>query len=374
MTRLAALLLVVAACRSDGGPASVARVRVLAGDQPEPGLRVTAHTPDGEVVAEDDSDAVGIAELGVGLDSLITVRFTGERTTVITTTLPALDTTLEVHGPPRPSSPLVVGTVRIDAPPLAGATSYEIDVGCVTVNRTQFPESIDVTACSAGTDRDLDVLVRAFHDVGSDRVFDGYAAAHIPLVDGFAVFDVPAWKATGPALPLANAVASAEITSTFFVDGNGYAGPPLIANELFYYDEFAISASHLRARVGTASASQQYEVYGAGIGTFEIGPENFLPPLELTTTRTGTAYAWSGADLDADLVVLRVVSDSLTWEAILPADMTAVAPPSSIAIDGSATLTYMRTSPAEDLGVYSTTIVSPTPPTAISTTRVTGVL
>ena len=58
---VAAVAGAVAACRTEGGDIpTTARIRLLAGEtQVAPGVRVVAHRPDGGVIDEDDSDAVG---------------------------------------------------------------------------------------------------------------------------------------------------------------------------------------------------------------------------------------------------------------------------------------------------------------------------
>jgi len=377
MPRLVALLLLVAACRTESGPQSIARIRALAGTQTVAwaGITVYGHTADGELLAEDQTDAAGIATLGVAYDSFVTLQFPdNERTLIITTPAPPEGSTLEVYGPTAPISPLVVGTVHIDAPLLPGATSYEIDIGCVTVTRTQFPESLDVTACSTNFDRELDVVIRAFHDSGTTRVFDGYAAQHVPLVDGIGNFAASGWKTTGPTLPLTVGVANPEINYTFYVDGNTYAGPPVVANQAFYYDELDIESASMRARIGATPAAQTYEVRGPIPTPFDVQPERFLPPIELSTTRAGDAFAWNPAPVTADRVVLRVIAKTVTWEAILPADATTIALPISIPDDGTTTLSYFRSSALDPLEVYSTTIVAPADATQIATTEISGLL
>jgi hypothetical protein len=223
----------------------------------------------------------------------------------------------------------------------------------------------------------LDVVIQGFHDVGAGRVWDGYAAGHIALLDGYAVLDVPAWKTTGPDLPIQNAVVGAEIDHMFFVDGNAYSGPPVIDNKAFYYDELEIDSSYVRARIDTPPATQIYELYGSGLYTFTVEPGRFLPPVELTTTRTGATYSWSSTPSGAEIAVLRVVDAAVTWEAILRADTTSITLPVSLEVDGTVSLSYMMTAPTfENLhdGVYATTIVKPAPTVDISTTRITGLL
>src|SRR5688572_932614 len=141
-------VLVTAACRdsSENGTRSI-DVVAHAGKQAEAGATLISHTVDGVVIDQVTADAVGHATLGVDDGSLVSVVFPGTITditplvSVVTTLAPPEGVELSVYGPERGGPPaLVVGVLELDGPNLAGATYFEVDVGCATVRITKLPE------------------------------------------------------------------------------------------------------------------------------------------------------------------------------------------------------------------------------------------
>ena len=202
------------ACRSDTstGGSRIVDVLVLAGDQPEPGAGVISHTADGSLVDQTVADAVGRAAIGVDDDSLVTVVPAGRHHGIDARDLGRSPRSrrrasqLTMIGPDRTGPPaLIVGVLELDGPNLAGATYFDVDVGCATVRLTKLPEFIDIGACSLGSDTSLDVLVRGYHDAGGDPpapVLDGYAAGRAVMSHDHAILDLPAWQTTGTAIPV----------------------------------------------------------------------------------------------------------------------------------------------------------------------------
>jgi hypothetical protein len=333
MRPAAVLLLVAAGCRSDGSSTSGSvQVMTYAGDRLAPGIQVIASSPTGEVLDEAQTGALGDETLVVEADSLVTAVFAGY---ALTTTVPAAGA-LALHGPDTTQvSTLVVGTVSVDAPALADATHFDIDVGCSTIMTTSLPTTIDITACSQGSDTNVDVLVTAF---GSDVL--GVAAGHVPLIDNHATFAASAW-APPPSPPLTVDGVGATIAAYYFVDGNAYAAPM----------PEGVERSLLVADTG----AQRYERY--------------VPGLPSPTTITADDFLAAG---DGDVMVFRVG----TWIAIVPPQAAMPAPPQDIEPPSGASVQLSLDSSdvdgfdaAQAAGFHATTIVTlPTDGTVRATT------
>jgi hypothetical protein len=342
--RLAALLVIVAACRTEGGSIpTTARIRLLAGDtQVAPGVRVVAHRPDGEVIAEDDSDAVGIAVVGIETDSLITAQFPGY---AMTTLPPPPDTTLEIHGPAVDKPLLVVGALNLDAPLLAGASGYKVDVGCVTLVVPQFPDSIDISACSQGSDQQLDLLVTA-HDTTS---VVGYAAARVPFIGGVANLAVSAWQPPSPLAVTLDVPASAAVA--YFADGNAYdAGTPPL--------RFAGLETERTRVIATSGAATSTRYITGTPDAVAVTAANFLDAVPATLVRDGTTWSWAAAPV-GDAMVLRDAARS--WDVVLPSSVQSFTAPDGAAafesygfVDSSAVADFAE---LQTLGLWASTIV-----------------
>ena len=159
----------VAACRSsDGhGGSRTVTVNAFGGDVPEPGVTVIGHSPEGQVIDQTNADAVGRASIGVDDDSLISVIFPGTLTSATSVisivTVPAPDAEVTVYGPATSGPPpLIVGVLQVDGPNLTGAQYFTIQIGCATVRVAKLPATIDVGACSLGSDSKLDALVTGY--------------------------------------------------------------------------------------------------------------------------------------------------------------------------------------------------------------------
>lgn len=328
--RLPAALLLLAACRSDGGSGDLVHVHVQNGEQSAPGVRVYAHSATtGEILGEDDTDAVGDAYVGIETDTLITADF-GER--LLTAPAPLADETLELRGPALPPPALVVGTVTVDAAPLPGATYYEVDVGCVTLKVTSLPDSFDVTACSQGQDRNLDVLVRGCHDVGGTKVLDGYFAARVPLTNGVASL-TGAWLTTGT--PMSTITPGADVQYEFFVGGNPYEGAPIVDNTMFVYEGLEpVESTYVRAEI----PGHLYELHGSGVYVPTIG---FAVPAPESITHDDLAFAWEGTATGASYVALSLDTDEVTWDVVMTPRDAVVLPALARVSTGTATVRYL---------------------------------
>jgi hypothetical protein len=290
VTRLIAAVLLAGAaagCRSDGTSASgTVAVTTYAGDRLAPGTRVITSRPTGEVIDDTATGALATETLDADPDSLVTAVF---GTLALTTTVPASGA-IDLHGPPPEStSILVVGVIDVDAPVRADATRYDIDLGCVTLSTQTLPHSSNVTACSLGTDGNLDVLVSAY---GPDLL--AIAGGRVPLVDEHAVFAAGAWTEPAP-VPLTVTGVEAEVSATYYVDGNAYAAPL----------PDGVDSSVVVADTGTA----RYERHVPGLATpATIAATDFLAPG------------------DGDATVFRTGE----WTAVMPPQSAMPAPPDTL--------------------------------------------
>src|SRR4051812_2162098 len=230
--RLFGALALVAGCRSsDGGGARAVIVNAFGGEQPEPGVLVISSAPDGTIIDQTSADAVGRAAVDVNDDSLVSVVFPGNVTSLTSVisivSVAAPDDEVSIHGPARTAPPLIVGVLQVDGPNLAAAKYFDIKTGCATTRVTDLPASIDIGACSMGTDTKLDIVVAAYHDVGSAPPapqLDGYAAARVPMTNELATFDIPSWSKTGTNVPVTVDGATAIVEMELLSDGLSF-GP-----------------------------------------------------------------------------------------------------------------------------------------------------
>jgi hypothetical protein len=354
--RLAILLAMLAGigCRTsgNGGGSRAVIVNAFAGDQPEPGVTVIGHAPDGDIIDQTTADAVGRAEVGVDDSALVSVVFPGNLgalTPVVSlVTLPAPDASgpeLAVHGPAHVPAPLIVGTLTVDGPNLAGASYFDIRIGCATVRATQLPFSFDVGACSMGSDAQLDVLVAGYHDVGGDPpapALDGYAAARVAMTGGVATFDVPAWQTTRPSVPVSLAGVAPFAELELFSDGLSFGSQPLTDHGSSWTGLVVDAARVTAALAGTGTARVTTRELAGAPAAIQLAASDFLPPIEITAALTRlvpTSLRWDAAGL-GDAVNLHVtwqVAGALAavptgphrviWDAVLPPDATSVTLP-----------------------------------------------
>ncbi|HEY5924244.1 MAG TPA: hypothetical protein VIV11_21350 [Kofleriaceae bacterium] len=337
-----------AACRSSGGGGGSRQVVVTAfgGDRPEPGVTVIGHSPNGEVIDQTTADAVGHASVGVDGDSLISVIFPGnlsELTPVISiVTFAAPEAEIAIYGPPRSGPPpLVVGVLQVDGPNLTGADYFDIRIGCATVRATQLPASLDVGACSMGSDTKLDVLVGGYHDLGGDPpapVLDGYAAGRVMMTNGLATLDIAAWQTTGANVPVTlDGVAPASMQMELLSDGLSFDAQP-VTDHGTLWTGLVIDATRITAALPGIDAARvtTRELTGAPTA-IAFSADNFLAPISVSaelTTLSPASLRWDPTPM-GDAVNLHatwenggsLVPRRVVWEVVLPPDVeTAILP------------------------------------------------
>jgi hypothetical protein len=314
-------LALVAACRSSGGGGGSRNVTVNAfgGDQVEPGVTVIGHSPNGQVIDQTNADAVGRASIGVDDDSLVSVIFPGNLgsltsvISIVTVTVP--DEEVTIYGPSRSGPPpLIVGVLQVAGPNLTGADYFDIRIGCATARVLRLPATIDVGACSMGSDTKLDVLVAGYHDVGGDPpapLLDGYAAGRVQMTNGVATFDVTAWQTTGPSVPLALDGVAPIVEVALFSDGLSF-GSQQVIDHATLWTGLVVDASRITASIAGVNAARVTTLEQPGEPTsIALGNDDFLPPVSVTAalaTSAATTFTWDAASI-GDAVNLHV-----TWE------------------------------------------------------------
>lgn len=334
---LGVLVALIAGCRSSsGGGSRTVIVNAFGGDRVEPGATVIGHAPDGQVIDQTTADAVGRAEVGVDDDSFVSVVFpasAGALTPVISViTVPVPDpggTEITVHGPPRGNvPPLIVGVLRVDAPPLAGADYYDIRLGCVSARVTGLPASLDVGACSMGSDTALDVLVTGHHDVGGDPpapVLDGYAAGRVMMTNGLAMLDIAAWQTGSASVPVMLDGVTPAITLTLLCDGLTMT-EQVIADHGTLWTGLAVDGARITAALPGSNTAQvtTREVAGAP-DAIAFAAADFLPAVAVSAAieqLAPTAITWDASPI-GDAVNLRATwrgGPRVVWDAVLPPD------------------------------------------------------
>ncbi|HEX5064418.1 MAG TPA: hypothetical protein VFV99_33815 [Kofleriaceae bacterium] len=347
-----ALLTGVTACRSsgDGGGSRTITVNAFAGDQPEGGATVIGHAPDGSVIDQTTADAVGQATISVDADSLVSVIFPGNigaLTPVISVvTVAAEADTLSIYGPRYGGPPpLIVGALQVDAPNLNAADYFDIHIGCATTRVQQLPATIDVGACSMGSDTKLDVLLTGSHDVGSDPPapqLDGYAAARVDMVNGLATFTAPAWQTTGPSVPVTLDGVMPLVMVEPLSDGLSF-GAQQATDHATLWTGLVVDATRITASLAGINAARVTTREVAGAPTaINFGTSDFLPPIDVTAalTLSTTTLTWDPnsigdtvnmhATWDVDSSVAAAVPTGphrVIWDAVLPPDATDVTLP-----------------------------------------------
>jgi hypothetical protein len=345
----------VAACR-DSGPAHHVIVNTLAGERVEPNVTVVAHSPTGDVVDITAADATGRAQIGIEDDSLVSVVFPGTISnitpviSVITTEPPRDGSELTIHGPRGARTPpLIAGVLQLDGPNLNAADYFNVTLGCVTVRVDgRLPATIDVSSCNLGSDQNLDILVRGYHDAGTPAVpqLDGYAAGRATMTNGVATFTVPQWLTSG--MPVAvtqmQSGTQAALTWTMHVDGLDFVSEPMSTTS-FAFTGLVVDTTTVDALVpaphGARITTRTFEQTPAAI---TLADSDFLPaldPVPAAPTVVPTTIEWTAATVAADAlhvhatwtVGVKVTSvvppgpHTVVWDAILPTDATSVTLP-----------------------------------------------
>ncbi|MDB4955532.1 MAG: hypothetical protein JWO36_3101 [Myxococcales bacterium] len=334
------LLLAIVACRtSNDGPKST--VYAYAGDVPDPAATVIAHRPNGEVIDQVQPDAVGRAEVLTEADALVSVVFaTADVTRVVTTLEPATGASVAIHGPTIAGAvPLIVGVIQIaPATSLTTNAGFEVTLGCRTVHVDTFPAAIEVPAPCAGSDANLDVLVRGYNSDNGDLphlTVVGYAAARVPLIDGEAMFAPATWELTNPTVvPTVGVGGIVDLDWTLYADGLPFVGDPIYdAAKLWTgltVDRARVHAS-IRDQVATSRVTTR--VIAGEPTSLQFDTGDFLPALEPTLVLDDPARAaihWSPANVgDAVDVVLswQTASSRVTWNVVLPASASSITLP-----------------------------------------------
>lgn len=332
-------LALVAGCRSGNGHAGSVIVDVFAGDRVAPDVTVVSHTPSGQLVDFTTADPAGRADIDVDADSLVSVIFPAQIAastpviSVITTVPPTDHSELAVHGPvDSRSPPLVVGILRLDGPALAGATYFDVTLGCTTVRVASLPATIDVASCNMGTDQNLDILVRGYHDIGGDPpapILDGYGAGRVAMTDGVAMLAVTAWETTGA--PVAISGLPASLDWTMHVDGLDFVDEPMGATS-HAYTGLQVDSTSVHAAMPSAHGAVITTTTSSGVPTSVVlAADDFLPPLDVVPAMPTLMHAeWGASPSGGDALNLHASWTNVqrvVWDAILPPDATSVTLP-----------------------------------------------
>jgi len=351
------LLLVplLVACADRSPPRDVV-ITALAGDHPAPGLTVVAHTYDGTPLARAITDADGNAPLVVNGDALISIVFPAvidPNTSISVITTPAPVDELTVHVPPGPAPSPVIGTLTVDAPALASAEAFTIDLGCGSQTVTSLPATIDVAQCSLGTDTQLDVLVRGWHSVGDlGSELDGYAARRLPFTTGATSFSVPAWETATTNVPISVQGVVPSVVLTLVVDGIRF-GTQDVTDHAELWNGLTVDASEVTAAIVSEQGWRTTTHTATGLPqAVTYTASDFLPVVTTNTTRgrlDPLAFDWQPASV-GDALVLDAqwqnnavgVRNPIMWNAVLPPDSATVTFP---ILDGALAVATSRPDP-----------------------------
>ena len=334
------------ACRSSDGGSRKVIVTTMGGDEIAVGTTVIGHAPDGSIIDETRADAVGRAEVGVDDDSFVSVVYpsTLDATTSVISlvTVPAPEAEVTVHGPPRNGTPgLVVGVLQVTARRLNAAAYFEIQLGCANVRVMQLPATIDVGACSMGSDTELDVLVTGYSSA-TPPVLVGYGAARVPMVDGVAMIDVSSWPTTGTNVPVTLDGVMPTVEMTLYADGLSF-GTQLITNSGTVWDGLVVDHARVTATLSGIDAARitTREIMGAPT-SIALAASDFLAPITTTATiepGTPLTIRWDAMAL-GDAVNLHASwqiagkayavptgPHAVVWDAVLPPDATSATLP-----------------------------------------------
>ena len=327
--RIAVAIAALAACKASSHPVDVVSVYAFAGDTaPEMQADVVSHDASGQPVDGQVTDGSGHAEIAIEAGGTITVAFPGapDPTTpaisLVTVLAPAAGTEVDIHGPPHPASPGAAGVLLVE-PPAFTADMFSIQLGCTATTVTSFPASIDVSTLCVTSDANLDVLVLA----RTGGQVTGYVAGRVPLADGFAMFQPPAWQTTAPQVPITSSTGARLFWS--LVSDHMPFGADVVTTTAPLYTGLKIDGARLSATLG-----QDRETTRAIAGvpaSVTIDASDFLPPVTLTLSFDGRTYTWAANDIGADVMNLHLEYDAATehivWDVVLPPDATGFTMP-----------------------------------------------
>jgi hypothetical protein len=340
----------LAACR-ESGPAHHVIVNTFAGDRAEPGVTVVSHSPDGDVVDMTVADPTGRAAIGIDDDSLVSAIYPAEIVkvtpviSVITTVAPTDGSELAFHGPRSDKTPpLIVGVLQLDGRNLNSADYFNVTLGCVTVRVDNLPAIIDVSSCNMGSDQNLDVLVRGYHDVNGVPQLDGYGAGRATMVNGAAMLNVQSWSTTGTAVAVTQTGVQAALSWTMRVDGLDFLSEPMGATP-FAYTGLMVDTTFVDALVPAPHGGRVTTRPFMGTPTaIALSDADFLPTLEpvpVAPTIEPATIQWEPTTIGADALHVHVAWAAgvkvqgivppgphlVVWDAVLPTDATSVTLP-----------------------------------------------
>jgi hypothetical protein len=338
------LVVLAAACGGGGGAKTgpTITVQALAGDTSAATASVITHRADGSVIDSALADAAGNAVLKTEAGALVSIEFPtdpSQPVAIVTTLAPAADGELTVYGPPPPPAPpVVIGTLAISAPAIT-ADSYDVDLGCVDFHFPNLAQPIDLAAACAGTDTNIDVLVRAY----SAGVLVGYAADRMPL--STTVFAPSQWQTTTGSVPVMLDGVSPALDWIIVSDGLPFAAQP-ITDPAPVWTGLVVDATTVHATLGAAPSTQRTtrETSGAP-ATIDFAPTDFLPPITPTLAASGSALHWTASVPGADAVVVSLSwtgTLSVDWELVLPPDTSDAMLVSAFAPEGAPAAEQVR--------------------------------
>lgn len=249
------LLFAVAACGDDGGsspdaadhdaeiadasidadPSGPMTITVMSDGNPIPGIDVVFSDPGGAVISQMTTDASGQATETVLPGSAATIAVVvpgGVTTNYFGITWLGVEPGDDLVWTFDPPAPTVVGDLSVSLPGIhAGATSYDVMLGCTTINTTNpaLPVTGQVTSDCLGSDTNIDVVAVAFASDGTPLAYSH--DADVPAVTGgTTTVTLGAWQTTYDPLTvtLTNAPAAAAgagMETNFRIDGLDFAGP-----------------------------------------------------------------------------------------------------------------------------------------------------
>lgn len=327
---LAPLLALAGACRGSTPPGEIVDVYAFAGVvDPAVGASVVAHRADGTPIDTVITDATGHAGLVIEDGALVTVVFPGDAPRVVTTLAPAPGSELDIHGPRVASTPTVAGVLSVTPQTPLAADTFDIELGCTLTRVTSLPTSLDVSSACAGSDSNVDILVRA--DQGGQLV--GYAAGRVDLSEGAATFAPPTWQTSAPGAPITTTGVAPSLGWVTFSDGLPF-GAVAVTTSAPLWTGLAIDSAILRATIATGASSQITTYYFAGApAAIAIAAGDFLPAItpSLAFDASTTTFTWTASAVPADAGDLRLDWDAgsrhISWDAVLPPDVTTVTLP-----------------------------------------------
>ena len=314
-------------------------------------MTIVSHSPDGDVVDMAVADPTGRADIGIDDDSLVSAIFPAEIVkvtpviSVITTVAPTDGSELTFHGPRSDKAPpLIVGVLQLDGRNLNSADYFNVSLGCVTVRVDSLPAIIDVSSCNMGSDQNLDVLVRGYHDVNGVPQLDGYGAGRATMVNGAAMLDVQSWSTTGPAVAVTQTGVQAALSWTMRVDGLDFLSEPMGAAP-YSYTGLMVDTTFVDALVPAPHGGRITTRPFMGTPTaIALSDADFLPALEpvpVAPTIEPARIEWGASTIAADALHVHVqwavgvkVSGIVppgphlvVWDSVLPTDATGVTLP-----------------------------------------------